>query len=245
MKVAFVGATHGMGRALARRLAERGDALFLLGRDAASMSLAALDLQARGAPGPVLHGPLDLGHPAGFPGALDAADAALGRFDTLVVTGGLYAPQEELAADAERLGALLDANFTGTALLCQQAAVRLAARGGGDICAFSSVAGDRARRSNYLYGASKAGLSAFLDGLDLAYRARRVRVLCVKPGFVRTGMTVGLPVPPFAGEPDDVARAVVRALDAGRHLIYAPAIWRLVMLVIRALPRPVLRRVQF
>jgi len=72
-----------------------------------------------------------------------------------------------------------------------------------------------------------------------------VRVLCVKPGFVRTGMTVGLPVPPFAGEPDDVARAVVRALDAGRHLIYAPAIWRLVMLVIRALPRPVLRRVQF
>jgi decaprenylphospho-beta-D-erythro-pentofuranosid-2-ulose 2-reductase len=245
VKVAFVGATRGMGRALARRLAERGDALFLLGRNAEDLALAARDLEARGAPGPVGHGSLDLGRPAGFPEALDAADGALGRFDTLVVTGGLFARQDELAGDPPRLGALLSANFTGTVLLCQQAAGRLAARGGGTICAFSSVAGDRARRSNYLYGASKAGLSVFLDGLDLAYRERRVRVLCVKPGFVQTAMTAGLPVPPFAGEPETVARAVVRAMDAGRHLVYAPAVWRLVMLVIRALPRAVLRRVQF
>jgi decaprenylphospho-beta-D-erythro-pentofuranosid-2-ulose 2-reductase len=107
------------------------------------------------------------------------------------------------------------------------------------------VAGDRARRSNYLYGASKAGLSVFLDGLDLAYRDRGVQVLCVKPGFVRTAMTEGLPVPPFAGEPDAVARDVVVAMDAHRHVVYAPSVWRWIMLVIRALPRAVLRRVQF
>ena len=165
--------------------------------------------------------------------------------DALVVTGGLFARPEELAADPARLAALLHANFTGTVLLCQQAAERLAARGGGLICAFGSVAGDRARRSNYLYGASKAGLAVFLDGLDLAYRGRGVRVLCVKPGFVRTSMTEGLPVPPFAGEPDAVARRVVAAMDAGRHQVYAPGVWRLVMLIIRALPRAVLRRVQF
>ena len=245
MKVAFVGATRGMGRALARALAERGDALFLLGRDAAEMALSARDLEARGPRAPVGHGPLDLGRPAGFADALDAADRSLGGLDALVVTGGAFGRQEELAADPARLAALLEVNFTGTVLLCQQTAVRLAARGGGLICAFSSVAGDRARRSNYLYGASKAGLSVFLDGLDLAYRERGVRVLCVKPGFVKTAMTAGLPVPPFAGEPEAVAAAVVRAIDGGRHDVYAPGIWRWIMLVIRALPRAVLRRVQF
>jgi decaprenylphospho-beta-D-erythro-pentofuranosid-2-ulose 2-reductase len=244
MNAAMVGATRGMGRALARRLAERGDALFLLGRDEAELALSARDLEARGAPS-VSHARLDLGEPAGFTAALDAADHALSRFDALVVTGGLFARQAELAADPARLAALLHANFTGTVLLCQQAAERMAARGGGLVCAFGSVAGDRARRSNYLYGASKAGLAVALDGLDLAYRDRGVRVLCVKPGFVRTAMTAGLPVPPFAGEPDAVARRVVAAMDAGRHQIYAPGIWRVVMLVIRALPRAVLRRVQF
>jgi len=241
VKVAFVGATRGMGRALARALAERGDALFLLGRDAAELALSARDLEARGPRAPVGHAPLDLGRPAGFADALDAADRALGGLDALVVTGGAFGRQEELAADPARL----EVNFTGTAVLCQQGAARLATRGGGLICAFSSVAGDRARRGNYLYGASKAGLSVFLDGLDLAYRERGVRVLCVKPGFVRTAMTAGLPVPPFAGEPAAVAAAVVRAMDRGRHQVYAPGIWRWIMLVIRALPRAVLRRVQF
>jgi len=244
VKVAFVGATRGMGRALARALAERGDALFLLGRDAVEMARSARDLEARGPRAPVGHAPLDLGRPAGFAEALDAADRALGGLDALVVTGGAFGRQEELAGDPARLAALLEVNFTGTALLCQQAATRLAARGGGLVCAFSSVAGDRARR-NYLYGASKAGLSAFLDGLDLVYRERGVRVLCVKPGFVRTAMTAGLPVPPFAGEPEAVAAAVVRAIDRGRHQVYAPGIWRWIMLVIRVLPRAVLRRVQF
>jgi decaprenylphospho-beta-D-erythro-pentofuranosid-2-ulose 2-reductase len=244
VKVAFVGATRGMGRALARALAERGDALFLLGRDAAEMARSARDLEARGPRAPVGHAPLDLGRPTGFPEALDAADRAMGGLDALVVTGGVFGRQDELAADPARLATLLEVNFTGTAVLCQLAATRLAAKGGGLICAFSSVAGDRARR-NYLYGASKAGLSAFLDGLDLVYRERGVRVLCVKPGFVRTAMTAGLPVPPFAGEPEAVAAAVVRAMDRGRHQVYAPGIWRWIMLVIRALPRAVLRRVQF
>jgi len=130
-------------------------------------------------------------------------------------------------------------------VLCQLAAERLAARGGGTICAFSSVAGDRARRGNYLYGSSKAGLSAFLDGLGLAYADRGVRVVAVRPGFVRTGMTAGLPVPPFAGEPEPVAAAVLAAIDAGRPVVYVPAIWRWVMLAIRALPRAAMRRIRF
>jgi len=245
VKAVVVGATRGMGRALARALAERGDALWLLGRDASELLASARDLEARGAAGAVGQAALDLARPEGFADALDAADRGLGGFDTLVVTGGLYDRQEHLAADPVRLERLLHVNFTGTVVLCQMAAERLAARGGGTICAFSSVAGDRARRSNYLYGASKAGLSAFLEGLGHAYAGRGVLVVCVKPGFVKTGMTAGLPVPPFAGEPDAVARTVLRAIERGRPTVYAPPAWRLIMLVIRSLPRALMRRLTF
>jgi decaprenylphospho-beta-D-erythro-pentofuranosid-2-ulose 2-reductase len=245
VKAAFVGATRGMGRALARRMAGRGDALCLLGRDPAELEVSARDLEIRGAPSPVTAVTLDLGLPAGFAAALDAADRALAGFDTLVVTGGLFGRQEELASDPARLERLLHVNFTGTAVLCQMAAERLAGRGGGVVCAFSSVAGDRARRSNYLYGASKAGLSAFLDGLGHTYADRGVRVVCVKPGFVRTGMTSGLPEPPFTGDPDAVAETVIRAMDRGRPVVYAPVAWRWIMLAICALPRAVMRRVSF
>jgi decaprenylphospho-beta-D-erythro-pentofuranosid-2-ulose 2-reductase len=245
VKAAVVGATRGMGRALARLLAERGARIFLLGRDASELAASARDLEMRGAAAPVRTGRLDLADPEGFPAALDEADRALDQLDTLVVTGGLFARQEELAVDPARLEGMLRVNFTGTVVLCQMAAERLAARGGGTICAFSSVAGDRARRSNYLYGASKAGLSAFLDGLGQAYGDRGVKVICVRPGFVKTGMTTGLPVPPFAGEPKPVARAALAAMAAGRPVVYAPAIWRWVMLVIRSLPRALLRRLRF
>jgi decaprenylphospho-beta-D-erythro-pentofuranosid-2-ulose 2-reductase len=107
VKVAFVGATRGMGRALARALAERGDALFLLGRDAAELGLSARDLEARGPRAPVNHAPLDLGRPAGFADALDAADRALGGLDALVVTGAAFGRPEELAANPTHLAALL------------------------------------------------------------------------------------------------------------------------------------------
>ena len=187
---------------------------------------------------------LDLALPAGFGAALDAADRGLDGFDTLVVTGGLFDRQEDLAADPVRLERLLHVNFTGTVVLCQMVAERLAARGGGTICAFSSVAGDRARRSNYLYGASKAGLSAFLEGLGHAYAGRGVLVVCVKPGFVKTGMTAGLPCRRSRGagrgRPDRAAGHRARASDRLR----APA-WRLIMLVIRSLPRALMRRLTF
>jgi short-subunit dehydrogenase len=245
VKVAVVGGTRGMGRALARLLAARGDAVVLLGRDTGELTASARDLTARGAKGAVATGHLDLGDTAGFASALAAADEAVGGVDTLVLTAGDFAAQEELERDPARLRHLLDVNFTAAAVLCQQMAERLAARGGGTICAFSSVAGDRPRRSNFLYGASKAGLSAFLEGLGLAYGDRGVRVVCVRPGFVKTGMTAGLPVPPFAGEPDTVARIVLRAIDRGTPVVYAPPIWRLVMLAIRLLPRAIMRRVRF
>jgi short-subunit dehydrogenase len=107
------------------------------------------------------------------------------------------------------------------------------------------VAGERGRKPEVLYGAAKAGLSRYLEGLDHRFHARGLRVVCVKPGFVRTSMTEGLPEPPFAGEADEVAAIALAALDRGRPVVYAPGIWRWVMAVVRLLPRAVLRRVGF
>jgi len=110
---------------------------------------------------------------------------------------------------------------------------------------FSSVAGERGRKPVVLYGAAKAGLSRYLEGLDHRFRARGLRTVCVKPGFVRTSMTEGLPAPPFAGDAQAVAPAVLRAIERGQPVVYVPGIWRWIMLVIRLLPRALLRRVGF
>jgi short-subunit dehydrogenase len=245
MKVAVLGATRGMGRALARRMAARGDAVFLLGRDERDLEKSARDLEVRAGKGRVGIAVCDLERPETFGPALDAAEAGLGGLDTVVVTAGLFAPQERLEADPELARRLLLVNFTNTVVFCEAARVRLLARGGGTLCAFSSVAGERGRKPVILYGAAKAGLTRYLEGLDHKFRAAGLRTVCVKPGFVKTSMTEGLTPPPFAGEPEAVAATVLRAIDRGTPVVYAPGMWRLVMLVIRSLPRFVMRRLSF
>ncbi len=244
MNVAMLGATRGMGRALARLLAARGARIFLLGRDAQALQKSATDLQLRGA-SEVGFAVCDLLESACFGPALDAAQAHLGDLDTVILSAGLFAPQEQLEQDLNFSEKMLQANFTGSILFCEQARSRLLARGGGTLCVFSSVAGDRGRKPVVLYGASKAGLSAYLEGLDHRYRAEGLVTVCVKPGFVHTGMTAGLRPPPFAGQPEAVARRVLRAIERGKPVVYAPWIWGLVMAVIRRLPRFVMRRVGF
>ena len=117
--------------------------------------------------------------------------------------------------------------------------------GGGVLCVFSSVAGDRARKPVILYGAAKAGLSYYLEGVDLKFRADGLRTVLVKPGFVRTGMTEGLREPPFAADAEDAAVAVLAAIDRRRPVVYVPFIWRLVMLGVRRIPRWLMRRTDF
>jgi NAD(P)-dependent dehydrogenase (short-subunit alcohol dehydrogenase family) len=271
MNVVFLGATRGMGRALARLMAQRGDRLFLLGRDAADLARSASDLDVRGAPSslpgaapasasstpsassgsstsaaqPTGFATCDLEDPATFAPALDRAERALGKIDAVVITAGLFATQDALEADGDFTRRLLTVNFAHTVLFCEEARPRLLAHGGGTLCVFSSVAGDRGRKPVVLYGASKAGLSAYLEGLDHRFQAQGLRTICVKPGFVRTSMTDGLPAPPFAGEPEEVAARVLKAIDRGTPVVYAPPMWALVMAVIKRLPRAVMRRVGF
>ena len=158
--------------------------------------------------------------------ALDDAARQLGGLDTVVITAGAFGTQEALEADAAARERVLSTNFTQTIQLCEAARVRLLASGGGTLCVLGSVAGDRARKPVVLYGATKAGLAYYMHGIDLRYRDAGLRAVLVKPGFVRTGMTAGLPEPPFAANPEDVAPAIVRAIDRGTPQIYVPAIWR-------------------
>ena len=246
MRVVLLGATQGMGRALARRLAARGETIALLGRSRRDLERSARDLELRGARSPVATAECDLEQPEGFERALDSIEDQIGVFDTVVVSAALFASQAELEEDPELTRRLLDLDFTATVLFCEAARRRLLERGGGGtLCVFGSVAGDRGRKPVVLYGAAKAGLAAYLEGLDHRYHARGLRVVCVKPGFVRTAMTAELKPPPFAGEPDAVAARVLRAIDRSTPVIYAPAPWRALMGVIRLLPRAVMRRVDF
>ena len=245
MRVAFLGATKGMGRALARLMAERGDALCLLGRNRVDLERSAADLGARAGGSAMPCVECDLEQPSGFVPALDAAREALGGLDTVVVTAGIFAIQDELEANADLAEQLLRVDFTNTVVFCEAAKKALLAEGGGTLCVFSSVAGERGRKPVIIYGAAKAGLSRYLEGLDHKHHADGLRVVNVKPGFVKTSMTAGLDPPPFAGEPEGVAKQALRAIDRGSPIVYAPPAWRLIMAIIRALPRTVMRRVGF
>jgi decaprenylphospho-beta-D-erythro-pentofuranosid-2-ulose 2-reductase len=246
MKAIVFGGTTGMGRAVARRLIERGDSVFLLGRNVAELERSAADLKARHPAQPnVGYAVCDLEQPEGFAAALDAADTALAGFDTVVVTAALFATQDALEADIELTRRLVTVDYANTVVFCEHARKRLLARGGGRLAVFSSVAGDRGRKPVAIYGSAKAGLSLYLEALDHKFHAAGLSVLCVKPGFVKTGMTEGLKAPPFAGEPEQVARDVVRAMDRRKPVLYTPGMWALVMLVIRWLPRFVMRKIGF
>jgi short-subunit dehydrogenase len=244
-KVVVLGGTRGIGRAVARRLVARGDHVVLLGRHAGDLAASAADLAARGAafaPATVV---MDLDQPDTFEAVLDQASQALGGFDTVVVTAGAFGTQDALEADAAARERVLTTNFTRTIQFCEAARVRLLAAGGGTLCVLGSVAGDRARKPVVLYGATKAGVAYYMSGLDARYREAGLNAVLVKPGFVRTGMTAGLPEPPFAADAEAVAPAIVRAIDRGTPQIYVPGIWRLVMAVIRRLPRVAMRKLKF
>ena len=162
----------------------------------------------------------------------------------MVLSAAGFARPQELEDDPARAAWLVATNFGNSVAFLEAARRRLLARGGGTLCVFSSVAGDRARKPTGLYGATKAALSHYAESLDLRDRPRGLRVVLVKPGS-SIPMTAGLPAPPFAGEPDPVARRVLTAIDRGWPVVYAPPIWRAMMLVIRALPRALMRRVAF
>lgn len=230
-----------MAQETIRLLAGRGAALYLVARNAEKLDAVASDARIRGARA-VAAAVADLDDVARLPELVDRAAAALGRIDLVLVAQGVLADSAACEGDAAVTARLLSTNLVGPAVLCQLAALKLAEQGSGAVVGISSVAGDRGRASNYAYGASKAGLSTFLEGLGYRLARRGVNVVTVKPGFVDTPMTADVPKNALFAPPSAVAAAIVRAVERRRRVVYVPGFWRLVMLVIRHLPAAVMRR---
>jgi decaprenylphospho-beta-D-erythro-pentofuranosid-2-ulose 2-reductase len=163
--------------------------------------------------------------------------------DCVLYAAGVLADQEHLEDDPAAAADLTTANYTGAVSTLLHAGRRLEEQGHGSIVVLSSVAGERIRKSNFVYGASKAGLDAFAQGLGDALADSGVTVTVVRPGFVRSSMTDGLDAPPLSTTPEAVAEAVVRGMAAGRHTIWVPSTFRYLMAGFRHLPRPVWRKV--
>lgn len=247
--VAIFGATSGIARPVADLLAARGGSLILIGRDKAALEAMASDLErAHGRRPTVMEWDvLDFdGHAERFQSLVAAHGGGEGDpgLQGIFFAAGAQYPQDECDVDPVKTRRLFDTNLTGPAIVLDLFAGHFRRKGGGWISCVSSVAGDRGRGKVLAYGASKAGLSAYLDGLRFRLTGTGVFVQTIKPGFVRTRMTAGMQSALMA-EPEPVARAIVSALDRRRETVYVPGIWKWIMLIIRWIPAPIFRRMKF
>lgn len=236
-----LGASSAIARAFARAAAAGGAAVILAGRDQADLEATAADLRLRHGVAATVQDfdALDFAQHGAFAEAIaGSVDGPLGIF----LAFGVMPTQAAINADRALALATIDANLTGAVSVLQAFAPLLEARGSGHVVALSSVAGDRGRPKNYVYGAAKAGLSAYLQGLRARLHRAGVGVVTVKPGFVDTAMTFGLPGLFLVAPPEAVAAAALAAARKGREVIYTPFFWRWIMLIIRLIPERIFKR---
>lgn len=222
-------------------IARRCRTVILAGRDPESFSGAAKELRHAGA-NTVESVPFDALDHAAHPAFVESVVERFGDIDLVLVAFGVLGDQERAETDPVEALRIVDTNFLGAVSVLVPVTAALTRQGHGTIVVLSSVAGERARRSNFVYGSSKAGLDAYCQGLGDSLVGTGVRVIVVRPGFVHSKMTDGLDAAPLATDPDHVAATIVSALARGREIVWAPAQMRIVMAVLRHLPRAVFRR---
>lgn len=243
--ILIFGATSGIAEAVARRYAARGDSLFLVARNADKLKVVAADLVARGAVG-VQTFAMDANDTARLPAMLDAAWRAYPQVDVALVAHGTLPEQARCEADTDYAVREFRTNGESVIACLTGLAQRFEAQGRGSIAVIGSVAGDRGRASNYLYGAAKAAVDTFASGLRVRMGRCGVHVLAIKPGFVDTPMTRGIPLPQvLVVSADKVAGDIVDAIGKNRAVLYTPWFWRYIMLIIIHLPGFVFRRMKF
>lgn len=240
-RILIVGATSAIAAATARLYAADGARLVLTGRDPERLAAVARDLEVRGA-SRVHTEALDVLDFERHALVVRSAWDAYGGLDTALVAHGVLPDQEHCEADSGAAVAALRVNLTATVSLLTLLANRFEAQGHGRLAAISSVAGDRGRAGNYVYGASKAGLSVFLEGLRARLHRSGVAVVTLKPGFVDTPMTAGIPKNPLFASSERAGRAIHRAIEHRRGVVYIPWFWRPVMAAVRLLPESLFKR---
>jgi decaprenylphospho-beta-D-erythro-pentofuranosid-2-ulose 2-reductase len=243
-RVVVAGGTSEIALAIVRALQERSPReVALLGRDLDALERACEELRAQGAPR-ALALRLEAAEVAEHGAVVRTAIERLGGADVAIVAVGVLEEQAASPDDVAAALRVLRVNLLGAGSLVLHLARALREGGGGALVVLSSVAAERARRANPVYGASKAGLDALAQGLGDALREEGVHILVVRPGFVHTRMTSGLAPAPFATRADAVAAVVVSGLERGAHTVWAPRALRWVMLAVRLLPRALMRRIR-
>jgi decaprenylphospho-beta-D-erythro-pentofuranosid-2-ulose 2-reductase len=242
-RVLIVGAGSAIAEATARILAARGEALYLVGRKRQVLEAMAQDLTVRGAAS-VGTEVLDANNLADHQPMLDRAEAQLGGLDIALIAHGTLSDQKACENSSELTVRELTTNAISIAALLTPLAARFEARRAGAIAVISSVAGDRGRQSNYVYGSAKSLVSTFTSGMRQRLAKSGVAVITIKPGFVDTPMTAAFRKGALWAKPQDVADGIVRAIDRSASVVYLPGFWRPIMAVIRAIPERVFLRLK-
>ena len=243
-KILIIGATSAIAEAAARIFATRGDALFLIARNAEHLRAVVADLNIRGA-ARADSATLDVTDFAAHDAVIEKAERDLGGIDIALIAHGTLSDQAQCEQSVDVMRREFDVNALSTLALLTALAGRMEARRNGTLAVISSVAGDRGRQSNYVYGAAKAAVSTFLGGLRQRLAKSGVTVLTIKPGFVDTPMTAAIANKgALWAQPDRVAAGIVQAIDRGRNIVYLPWFWRWIMLGIRHIPEPLFKRLK-
>jgi decaprenylphospho-beta-D-erythro-pentofuranosid-2-ulose 2-reductase len=242
-RVLIIGATSAIAAETARVFAAYGARLFLTGRHSGRLDAVAADLKVRGAV-QVETALLEVTDISRHAGVVEAAFAALDGLDVALIAHGTLPDQRRCEESVAETLAALEVNFTATIALLTLLANRFEAARQGCIAAITSVAGDRGRQSNYVYGAAKGGVERFLEGLRNRLFRSGVAVITIKPGFVDTPMTAGVAKNPLFASPRRVGRAIYRAIEARRSVVYVPWFWRPIMFLVTALPESIFQRLR-
>lgn len=239
--VLALGATSAIAEATLRLLAERGARFYLVARSQEKLNAVAADLHTRGASGVATHA-MDLDDTAAHPAMLAAAAHSLGTIEMALLAHGVLGNEAEAEASYAAAEAVFRTNFLSAMSLITWLANYFESTKQGTLAVISSVAGDRARKSNYVYGTSKGALSMFADGVRNRIDRAGVQVLTIKPGFVSTPMTAHLAQGPLFAQPSQVARGIVKAIEKRRDVVYLPAFWAIIMMILRLVPRRIFKR---
>jgi len=241
-RIVIFGASSAIAQATARRLGGQGVRMHLVARDPQKLDAVVADITARGST--VTSTVADLDVVERHAALIDEADRAMGGIDAVLIAHGTLGVQAASEADFALTQREWRTNFISPASLAALLANRMEAARQGTIVAISSVAGDRGRRSNYVYGTAKGALAIFLEGLRARLHGSGVAVITVKPGFVDTPMTASFPKGPLWATPDRIAAGIVRAMQRGPGEVYLPRFWWAIMFVIRHLPEAIFVRLR-
>ena len=239
--ILIIGATSAIAQEVAKLYAEKGSKLFLVARDNQKLDQVAMDLKVRGA-GAVDHLSQDLLDTDQHAILIKKADEALGSIDIALIAHGTLPDQKQCENSVDQTLQELQINFLCSVSLSTLLANYFEKQGKGCLAVISSVAGDRGRQSNYIYGAAKGGLSIFLQGLRNRLSRTGICVLTIKPGFVITPMTKDFKKGILWAQPTQVAEDIVNAIQKRKNVVYVPWFWRWIMVIIRAIPESVFKR---